>query len=118
INNNWSFEGKAAGQEVKATAANQTDLVHRTGGNNYPEKPRNLTFATIGTLRSNLVNEFRYGYIMDNSVFNAISPTNISGFNVAVDIARANSAPCILDQPIDVDTHRALRQSLKSATYQ
>lgn len=118
INNNWSFEAKAAGQEVKATAANQTDLVNLVGGNNYPEKPRNLTFATIGTLRPNLVNEFRYGYIMDNSVFNAISPSTIAGFNVAVDIAGANSAPFILDQPIDVDTQRARKQSIKSATNQ
>src|SRR5207253_7688047 len=76
------------------------------------------TFATIGSRRSNLVNEFRYGYIMDNSVFGAISPTTIAEFNVAVDIAGANSSLPILDQPIDVDTQRARRQSIKSATNQ
>ena len=118
ITKNWSFEGKAAGQEVKRTAANQVDLVHLVGGNNYPEKPRSLVFATIGTPRSNLVNEFRYGYTMDNSVFNAISPTTIAGFNVAIDIAGANSGQFILDQPIDVDTQRARKQSIKSATNQ
>ena len=118
ISKNWSLEAKAAGQEATRTAANQVDLVNLKGGNNYPEKPRNLTFATIATLRPNLVNEFRYGYIMDNSVFGAISPTTIAGFNVAIDIAGANSAPFILDQPIDVDTQRARLQSIRSATNQ
>jgi carboxypeptidase family protein len=119
INKNWSFEGKAAGQEVQSTSAlAQVDLVNLRGGNNDPEKPRNLTFATIGTIRSNLVNEFRYGYIMDNSTFGRVSPTTISGFNVAVDIAGANSSPFILDQPIDVDTQRARKQSIRSATNQ
>jgi len=118
INQNWSFEAKAAGAEVTSAGANQADLINRKGGNNFPEKPRNLTFATIGTVRQNLVNEFRYGYIMDNSTFGAISPTNVAGFNVAVDIAGANSAPFILDQPIDVDTQRARKQSIKSATNQ
>src|SRR6185295_14801294 len=42
----------------------------------------------------------------------------ISGFNVAVDIAGANSGAFILDQPIDVDTQRARKQSIKSATNQ
>ena len=118
INNNWSFVAKGATQEVTQTFANQADLVNKKGGNSSPQKPRNLTFATIGTLRPNLVNEFRYGYIMDNQVFNAISPTTIAGFNVPVDIAGANTTTFLLDQPIDVDTQRARKQSIKSSTNQ
>ena len=111
INKNWSFEAKGAAQRLISTGANQTDLVNLKGGNSFPERPRNLTFALIGNLRHNLVNEFRYGHIVDNSRFDAISPTTIAGFNVAVDIAGANTTTPVLDQPIDVDTQRARRQS-------
>jgi len=118
LSNNWSIVAKGATQEVRQTDAFQADLVNLKGGNNLPSKPRNLTFAGIGTLRANLVNEFRYGYIMDNEVFDAISPTTIAGFNVPVDIAGANTTTFLLDQPIDVDTQRARRQSIRSSTHQ
>ena len=61
LNSNWSITGKAAGQEVTQTGANQVDLVHLRGAENTPSKPRNMVFAVTGTVRPNLVNEFRYG---------------------------------------------------------
>ena len=118
VNKNWSFEGKGAAQRLIQTGANQTDLVNLKGGNSFPERPRDLTFALIGNIRHNMVNEFRYGHVVDNSSFGAISPTTIAGFNVAVDIAGANTTAPFLDQPIDVDTQRARRQSAFSAVDQ
>ena len=118
LNEKWSIAAKGAAQRLVQDAANQTNLIDLKGGNSFPERPRNLTFAATGNLRTNLVNEFRYGYIWDSQVFNAISPTTIAGFNVAVDIAGANTSTPLLDQPIDVDTQRARRQSSFSGTNQ
>jgi hypothetical protein len=119
LSKNWTLEAKgAADRNISNAGAFQADLVNLQVGDRQPARPRNLTFATIGTLRPNLINEFRYGYIFDSQVFDHISPTTISGFNVAVDIAGANSAIPLLDQPIDVDTQRARKQSIFSGTNQ
>jgi hypothetical protein len=118
VNNKWSVEAKGALQEQEQTGAFQVDLVNLKGGANTLTRPRNLTLATIGTLRPNLVNEVRYGYVVDNSTFNRISPTTITGFNVATNIAFGTNANTLLDQPIDVDTQRARRQSAISAVNQ
>jgi hypothetical protein len=118
LNKDWSLSAKGAAQEAPQTAAFQTDLVHLRGGDNQPSRPRNLVLAAVGTLRPNLVNEFRYGYTVDNQLFDRISPSTIAGFNVAVDIAGANTTSFLLDQPIDVDTQRGRRQSILSKVNQ
>ena len=118
LNNNWSITAKGAGQEARQTGATQVDLINLKGAENTPSRPRNLVFAATGTLRPNLVNEFRYGYTLDNQLFDRISPTTIAGFNVAVDIAGANTTAFLLDQPIDVDTQRARKQSVLSKVNQ
>ena len=111
LSEKWSLMGKAAGQEQLQTDAIQADLINRKGGNTTPTRPRDLTFAAIGSLRPNLVNEIRYGHIVDNQKFGVISPTTVSGFNIPVDIAGANTTTFLLDQPIDVDTQRARNQA-------
>ena len=111
LNKNWSISAKGAAQEATQTAAFQTDLVNLKGGDNQPSRPRNLVLSATGTLRHNLVNEFRYGHTVDNQVFDRISPSTIAGFNVAVDIAGANTSTPLLDQAIDVDTQRGRRQA-------
>lgn len=113
VTSKWAVEAKGALQEQEQTGAFQVDLVNKKGGATTVTRPRDLTLAAIGTLRPNLVNEVRYGYVVDNSIFNRISPTTIAGFNVATAIAGS-----FLDQPIDVDTQRARKQSAISAVNQ
>ncbi|HSB12354.1 MAG TPA: carboxypeptidase regulatory-like domain-containing protein [Blastocatellia bacterium] len=118
LSSKWAISAKGAAQEAPQTGAFQVDLIHLKGAENNPSRPRNLVLAATGSIRPNLVNEFRYGYTVDNQLFDRISPTTVAGFNVAVDIAGANTSTFLLDQPIDVDTQRARKQSILSKVNQ
>src|SRR5262249_55828275 len=114
VSKNWAGEAKGAAPRLIQTDAFQVDIVHLKGGTFDPERPRNLTFAVIGTIRPNLVNEVRYGYIFDSRVFGEITPTTIAGYNVAAKVGPLS----LLDDLIDVDTQHARFQSIFSGTNQ
>ncbi|MCA1575332.1 MAG: carboxypeptidase regulatory-like domain-containing protein, partial [Acidobacteria bacterium] len=111
ISSNWSVEARGSLYRNIQLSASQVNIVERTAGAAFSERPKNVTVGVIGTLRSNLVNEFRVGHAFDNFVLGVIDPSTIAGFNVAVNVAR-------IDEAIDVDTQRARRQTLGGGTTQ
>ncbi|MFN7944506.1 MAG: carboxypeptidase regulatory-like domain-containing protein [Blastocatellia bacterium] len=123
ISDKWSFEAKGAGYRDIASSQGQADIVSLKAPDSIQQRPKNLTFGLLGSLRSNLVNEVRIGHSFDNFVLDRASPSGApSGFNVAVNLAPtasdANPAAALLDEAIDVDTQRARKQSLGGGTWQ
>ncbi len=111
INSNWSVEARGSLYRSINTSAGQANIVDLKPGAAFNERPKNFTIGVIGTIRSNFVNEARFGHAFDNFVLSVIDPSTIAGFNVAVDVAGT-------DEAIDVDTQRARRQSLGGGTTQ
>ncbi|MGH9942707.1 MAG: hypothetical protein ACRD9R_10180, partial [Pyrinomonadaceae bacterium] len=111
INNNWSVEARGSLYRLINTSAGQANIVERTPGAAFSERPKNVAVGVTGILRSNLVNEVRVGHAFDNFVLGIIDPSTIAGFNVAADVAG-------IDEAIDVDTQRARRQTLGGGTTQ
>ncbi|MGI9067902.1 MAG: carboxypeptidase regulatory-like domain-containing protein [Pyrinomonadaceae bacterium] len=111
INSNWSVEARTSLYRLIQLQAGQVNIVDLKPGAAITERPKNFTVGVTGTLRSNLVNEFRVGHAYDNFVLGVIDPSTIAGFNVAADVSG-------IDEAIDVDTQRARRQSLGGGTTQ
>ncbi len=122
FNKNWSFEAKGAFNRAISLGVGQVNLVEKKSFNQVPFRPRNLTFALIGTLRPNLVNEVRYGYVYESLAIQSVPPTTIGGFNLPVNLAPgpldSNPNFALLDEPIDVDTARAAQSTLLSGSTQ
>lgn len=113
INDNWSVEARGSIYRNIQALTGQADIINLVGGAALTERPKNLVFAVTGTIRPNLVNEFRIGHAFDNFNLIVIDPSTIAGFNVA-----ANVASFAIDEAIDVDAQRARRQSLGGGTTQ
>lgn len=122
ITQNWSFEAKGALYRNIQRSLGQVDLIQVTAADQNAERPKNLTFGLIGTIRPNLVNEIRIGHAFDNFVLERDSPAGRGGFNVAVNLAPStfdfNPALALLDEHVDVDTQRAREQSLSGGSTQ
>ncbi len=122
LNQNWSFQAKGAAARQIFRGPSQVDLAQLKGVRRFPFRPRNLTFALVGNLRPNLVNELRYGYVYESTAFQSAAPKPLSGFNVAVNLAPGaqDSDPnlALLDEPVDVDTLRTSEQMLRSGNNQ
>jgi hypothetical protein len=122
ISQNWAFEAKGALYRELQENLGQTDLIQKKGADQIAQRPKNLTFGLIGTIRHNLVNEIRIGHAFDNFVLERDSPTGRGGFNVAVNLAPStfDAAPALalLDEHVDVDTQRAREQSLGGGSTQ
>ncbi|MFN0141329.1 MAG: carboxypeptidase regulatory-like domain-containing protein [Pyrinomonadaceae bacterium] len=122
INNNWSLEAKGAVNRAISLGVGQVNLIEQKSFNKVPFRPRNLTFALIGSVRPNLVNEIRYGYVYESLAIQSIPPTTVGGFNLPVNLAPgpldSNPNFALLDEPIDVDTARAAQSVLFSGSTQ
>ncbi len=122
ISQNWSFEAKGALYRDIQTSQGQVNLIEVKGADQNAQRPKNLTFGLIGTIRHNLVNEIRIGHAFDNFVLERDSPAGRGGFNVAVNLAPSafDSVPALalLDEHVDVDTQRAREQSLGGGSTQ
>jgi hypothetical protein len=111
INSRWSLEARGSMYVLKQLTAGQANILELKPGAAQTQRPKNLTVGLTGTIRSNFVNEARYGRAYDHFVLTVINPTTIAGFNVPVDIAG-------IDELIDLDTQRARIQSLGGDTVQ
>jgi hypothetical protein len=122
LSRNWSFEAKGAAARQIFSGPSQVNLIEMKGLRQFPFRPRNLTFALIGTVRPNLVNELRYGYVYESTAFQSQAPKPLSGFNIAVNLAPGaldiDPNFALLDEPIDVDTMRTTEQISRSGNHQ
>jgi hypothetical protein len=111
INQKWSIDARGSLYRSIQNSAGQFDIVNLKPTDSISSRPKNLTFAVTGTLRSNLVNEVRIGHAYDNAIRERLAPTTIAGFNVPVNVAG-------IDEAIDLDVGRANDQTLGGATTQ
>jgi hypothetical protein len=124
---NWTVEATAAANRLLVSdpptpTIAQVDLVNRRLTRSFPERPRHLTFALTGAVRTGLVNEVRVGHVYDHRRIGAMTPATGGGFDVAVDLApsplASDPAFQLLDEPVDVDGGRARSLRLLSGTTQ
>lgn len=123
LNDKWSVEAKAAGYREIALGLGQADIVNVRAADSNQQRPKNLTFGVIGTIRSNLINEVRIGHSFDNFALDRQDPSGaVSGFNIGVNLAPgtndADPTRALLDEAVDVDTQRARKQTLGGGTTQ
>ena len=92
-----------------------------------PQRGTLLTGAFTKTLRPNLINVARFGFVRDVSPNLATSPTvaagllNIPGTNTSagpIGLLLGGGTTAFLDSPIDMDTQRARFQASYSRSYQ
>jgi len=115
FNANWRLDGSVNLSDRDQVSSNQVDIVNGLATARQPSSGRAVSVGLVGVLRSNLTNEFRVGYVLDDRAITVIDPAGqLPSLNMAIDLAGTT----ILDEPIDVQTQRARRQSFPLQTYQ
>jgi hypothetical protein len=119
FNEKWSFDGSFKAQRQLATTNGQADIKDGKFTSTNASRPRSLSAGLVGLLTPQITNEFRFGWTRDGLDFPVISPVpQVSGLNIAANLAGDPATGGFLDEPIDVDTQRARHQARTIQVYQ
>jgi hypothetical protein len=112
FSSNWRLDGSVNISDRDQVSSNQVDIVKGLATASSPSSGRAVSVGLVGVLRSNLTNEFRVGYVKDNRAIIVSDPAGqVPALNIGIDLSG-------IDEPIDVGTQRARRQSFPLQTYQ